>query len=139
MLQITDEDPAFEKQNHIKDERQKHGSFYTWVISKTNWKQRAIFLAIVASLIAGIRLACLFQALKFSNLGSTSAIMQGNPLIVMIIGHFFLKDKITLIRGFSAISLIVGIVLSAIPDNITSTTFASKVNVKVALTSFDYV
>ena len=62
----------------------------------------------------------LFLALKSSSLGTTNAIMQGSPIIVMVMGHFFLNDKFTSVRGCSAICLIAGIVLNAIPTNVTS-------------------
>ena len=61
-----------------------------------------------------------FVALKSSSLGTTNAIMQGSPLIVLVIGHFFLDDKLTLVRGLSAFGLVAGIILNVIPTNVTS-------------------
>ena len=43
--------------------------------------------------------------------------MNASPLIVMVIGHFFLDDRFTNLRFFTAGFLTLGIVLSAIPSD----------------------
>jgi drug/metabolite transporter (DMT)-like permease len=48
------------------------------------------------------------------------SILLGAPILVMIFGHFFLNDKVTVIRCMSAIGLAIGILLIAKPDNFTS-------------------
>ena len=58
-----------------------------------------------------------FSALKSSTMGTTNAIMNASPIIVMVIGHFYLDDRFTRLRFFAAVFLALGIVLSAIPSN----------------------
>ena len=43
--------------------------------------------------------------------------MNGSPIIVMIFGHFLLDDKFTILRGFTAILLVAGIILNALPED----------------------
>jgi len=95
--------------------------FYSYFIPK-HWVTRAILLQIFASSVAGFRLGCLFQALKSSSLGTTNAIMNGSPLIVMVIGHFFMEDKFTKVRCISACCLALGLCLNALPTNVTDMT-----------------
>ena len=48
-------------------------------------------------------------------MGSTTAIMNASPIMVMAIGHCFMGDRFTSLRFFTAGFLVLGIVLSAIP------------------------
>ena len=89
---------------------------------KTSWKSRAIFLALLTSVVAGIRVAFIFQALQATGLGSVHAIWQGSPLVVMICAHFFLGDRLTPLRIFAALLLVVGIVLNAMPKDVNNLT-----------------
>jgi drug/metabolite transporter (DMT)-like permease len=48
-------------------------------------------------------------------MGSTTAIMNASPIMVMAIGHRLMGDRFTKLRFFTACFLVIGIVLSAIP------------------------
>ena len=50
-------------------------------------------------------------------MGSTTAIMNASPIIVMVIGHFWFDDRFTKLRFFTAGFLALGIFLSAIPSD----------------------
>ena len=50
-------------------------------------------------------------------MGTTAAIMNASPLIVMLISHFFLDDRFTKLRFLAAGFLALGIVFSAIPSD----------------------
>ena len=61
----------------------------------------------------------IFTALQQTEMGSVHSIMQGAPVLVMILGHFFLNDRLNIVRGFSACLLIGGIILISQPDGNT--------------------
>ena len=50
-------------------------------------------------------------------MGTTTAIMNASPLIVMVISHFSLDDRFTKLRFLAAGFLALGIVLCAIPED----------------------
>ena len=50
-------------------------------------------------------------------MGSTTAIMNASPIMVMVIGHCLMGDRFTNLRFFTAGFLTLGIVLSAIPSD----------------------
>ena len=61
----------------------------------------------------------IFEALQQSPMGNVHSIMQGAPILVMVLGHFFLNDRLNFVRGFCAISLIGGIVCIAKPKDVS--------------------
>ena len=87
-----------------------------------HWKKLAIILAGCTALIGGIRLYLIFSALQGCPMGSVHSILQGSPIIAMILGHFFMNDKLTPLRGLCGVSLALGIVLISNPDTFTSVT-----------------
>ena len=78
---------------------------------RLNWFTKAVLIMTLTALIGGIRLSFIFLAYEKSPLGAVQAIMQGSPIVVMFLSHFFLHDKLTLVRGFCGVGLISGILL----------------------------
>ena len=78
-----------------------------------------MFLIFIISSIGAVRLWFIFTALQQTEMGSVHSIMQGAPVLVMILGHFFLNDRLNIVRGCSACLLIGGIVLISQPDGNT--------------------
>ena len=66
-----------------------------------------------------IILSLFFQALQQSPMGNVHSIMQGAPILVMVLGHFFFNDRLNFVRGFCAISLIGGIICIAKPKDVS--------------------
>ncbi len=96
--------------------KRSFGRPLSWIgtkIAKTSWQNKALFWLFFTAFVAGTRLSLLFSALKGSQMASVHSIMQGSPILVMVIGHFFLKDRLNAVRIVSAFLLIAGICLVA--------------------------
>ena len=74
-----------------------------------------------------LHLLIFLSALKDSSLGNTNAIMNSSPLFVMIIGVIFLREKFTITRRISFVTLIAGCVLIAIPKSDITSSLSFKV------------
>ena len=74
-----------------------------------------------------LHLLIFFSALKDSSLGNTNAIMNSSPLFVMIIGVLFLREKFTITRRISFVTLIAGCILIAIPKSDITSSLSFKV------------
>ena len=84
-----------------------------------HWYLKAVIVMSISSFVGGIRLALIFCALHASPMGSVHSIIQGAPILVMVYAHFFFGDRMTIIRGMSAVGLMGGIFLIAKPDSFT--------------------
>ena len=93
--------------------------FFTSLFGRYHWFVKSMLLIFIISSTGAFRLFFIFQALQETEMGSVHSIMQGAPVLVMILGHFFLNDRLNIVRGFCSLFLIGGIALISQPDGNT--------------------
>ena len=97
----------------------------------STWK--ILTLLSSATFFEAIWMISLYQSLTSEKLGIVQAIIQGSPVIVIVIGMCCLGDKITCSRLLALLLLIIGIIICALPDDIKNT---SKVILFLSLLFF---
>ena len=65
----------------------------------------------VRSLVfAGARLSCLFQSWQMISIAAVQSITNASPVLVMILSHIILDDRMTLIKLLCCIGYIIGVI-----------------------------
>jgi drug/metabolite transporter (DMT)-like permease len=62
-------------------------------------------------MLGGLRLSFLFGALELIPMGLVHTILNGSPVIVMVLSHFILKDPCNMLKTVSTLGLLAGVVL----------------------------
>ena len=81
----------------------------TTCISRLRRWSPYLILAIV-TVIGGIRLSLLFQAFQLIPITSVHTIINASPVLVMLLSHFILNDSYNLLRVFSSMGFVLGVI-----------------------------
>ena len=60
-------------------------------------------------MVTGARLSCLFQAWQMISIADVQSIINASPVLVMILSHIIIDDRMTLIKSLCCIGYLVGV------------------------------
>ncbi len=72
---------------------------------------------LLAVSVGGLRLNVIFAALKISSMSIVHTLLNGSPVLVMLLSHCMLnkQDPFTKMKAFASVLLLIGIVLNTNP------------------------
>ena len=73
------------------------------------WIKRLVKSCLSFTVFAGARLSCLFQAWQMISIAVVQSITNASPVLVMILSHIILDDRMTLIKCLCCIGYIIGV------------------------------
>lgn len=83
----------------------------------TFWQKYRVYLILLTVvLIGGIRLCLIFAGLQLIHMSTVHTILNGSPILVMVLSHFLLQnDRFSWVKGLSCILLVAGVILNFQP------------------------
>ena len=83
----------------------------------------------VSIVFAGARLSCLFQAWQMIPIAAVQSITNASPVLVMLLSHIILDDRMTLIKSLCCVGYSIGVM--CVFKMVESITLGNSVNSKV--------
>ncbi|TRY73428.1 hypothetical protein TCAL_07780 [Tigriopus californicus] len=83
----------------------------------TFWQKYKVYMILLTVvLIGGIRLCLIFAGLQLIHMSTVHTILNGSPILVMVLSHFLLQnDRFSWVKGLSCVLLVGGVVLNFQP------------------------
>eukprot|EP00095_Tigriopus_kingsejongensis_P002702 maker-scaffold665_size116259-snap-gene-0.15 protein:Tk02702 transcript:maker-scaffold665_size116259-snap-gene-0.15-mRNA-1 annotation:"transmembrane protein " len=79
-------------------------------------KYRVYIILAVVVVFGGFRLCLIFAGLQLIHMSTVHTILNGAPILVMVLSHFLLQnDRFSVVKGLSCILLIAGVLLNFQP------------------------
>lgn len=95
----------------------------------TFWQKYRVYLILLTVvLIGGIRLCLIFAGLQLIHMSTVHTILNGSPILVMVLSHFLLQnDRFSWVKGLSCILLVAGVILNFQPYKWLNDKFVSGI------------